>query len=85
MATTTSSTTTRARTRGSGVELDALACPGCAEPVDTAPPASGEDGPVPGFCHRDGSELCSDGSGTAGEPVEFERLRWSASARKSGR
>lgn len=76
MATTSSSTAARIRTRGSGVELDALACPGCAEPVDAAPPASREDVPVPGFCHRDGSELCPDSSGTGGEPVEFERLRW---------
>lgn len=77
MATTTSNCTTTTTRDRSGVGLDALACPGCAEPVDTAAPAGRGNGPASGFCHRDGSELCPDSGGTAGEPVEYEHLQWS--------
>jgi hypothetical protein len=57
------------------VEVDALVCPGCHEPVHPEPPTS-HDRPmgVPDaeFCHRDGSELCGDARGP-GEPIETTR------------
>lgn len=75
---TSSIVETRGTSRGSGVDPDTLVCAGCAEPVECAPRihCSGELGPVPEFSHRDGSELCPDGDGVPGEPVEVGTTLW---------
>lgn len=54
------------------VDLDALVCPGCDDPVTGEPPTGWPTGAgrAPEFSHRDGSVLCPDSSGRIGEPVE---------------
>ncbi len=60
------------------VELDALVCPGCGEPVAGEPPLGWpmQAGEAPGFSHRDGSVLCPDQAGRIGEPAEAAGLRF---------
>lgn len=61
--------TSNNRTRASGqlVDTKELICGGCREDVH------GERS-EPGFAHRDGSSLCPDRHGRAGEPVEATRF-----------
>ncbi|MBC3190925.1 hypothetical protein H7X46_07600 [Pseudonocardia sp. C8] len=54
------------------VDLADLVCPGCWGPVVDVPPVGWpvRAGRVPGFSHPDGSVLCPDEQGRAGEPIE---------------
>ncbi|PZS32748.1 MAG: hypothetical protein DLM61_06325 [Pseudonocardiales bacterium] len=59
------------------VELNDLACPGCAEPVTDEPPTTRQPGEPPlTWSHRDGSPLCGQqpGGGQA-EPIEWRQSR----------
>lgn len=58
------------------VDLEALVCPGCGDPVAGEPPTGWPAGAgrAPEFSHRDGSVLCPDVSGRIGEPVESDGL-----------
>lgn len=76
-------TTTQVRNEpiesGTGpVDLDALVCPGCGDPVAGEPPLGwpAGAGETPGFSHTDGSVLCPDSAGRIGEPVESGGLRF---------
>lgn len=59
----------------SAVDLDALVCAGCTDPVRSDPPLGwpSRAGAAPLFSHRDGSVLCPDSRGRLGEPVEVRR------------
>lgn len=61
---------------GDGVDPAELACPGCADVVRFEPPVEwpARAGAAPLFSHRDGSALCPDSRGGAGEPVEIRAV-----------